>query len=108
MKPSTILLLLLLAAHNAHGDTITAYCACPKCCGPNAKGITASGKKVAVGMVAGPRRIPLGTKVLIGGNPYTVEDRTAKRYDGRWDIYFESHKAALIWGKQEKDVVIIK
>jgi 3D (Asp-Asp-Asp) domain-containing protein len=70
--------------------------------------MTASGKKVAVGMVAGPRRIPLGTRVLIGGVPYTVEDRTAKRYDGRWDIYFQSHKAALIWGKQEKDVVIIK
>ena len=26
--------------------TITYYCSCTKCCGPNAKGITASGKKV--------------------------------------------------------------
>lgn len=106
MKTQTILLLLLLATSNAHSDTITAYCACPKCCGPNARGITASGKKVAVGMVAGPRRIPLGTKVLIGGNPYTVEDRTAKRYDGRWDIYFDNHKQALRFGKRELKVII--
>ena len=30
---------------------VTHYCACTKCCGPNAQGITASGKKVAVGIL---------------------------------------------------------
>lgn len=31
---------------------VTHYCACSKCCGKNADGITASGKRVASGMVA--------------------------------------------------------
>ena len=31
---------------------VTHYCACAKCCGSNADGITASGKQAAPGMVA--------------------------------------------------------
>lgn len=31
---------------------VTHYCACAKCCGSNAQGLTASGKQAAVGMVA--------------------------------------------------------
>ena len=105
MKTSTILLLLLLAAHNAHSETITAYCACQICCGKNAKGITAAGTRPMQGRtVAAPRNVPLGTKVLIDGKPFTVEDRTARRFDGRWDIYFERHQDAKNFGKRKLDV----
>ena len=108
MKPHTILLLLLLAAHNAHSETITAYCACAKCCGRNAKGITAAGTRPMQGRtIAAPRRIPLGTRIHIEGIGWrTVEDRTAKRYDGRVDIYFASHKDALNWGIKKRKTVI--
>ena len=105
MKPHTILLLLLLAAHNAHSETVTGYCACPKCCGKGAKGITAAGTRPMQGRtVAAPRNVPLGTKVLIDGKPFTVEDRTARRFDGRWDIYFERHQDAKNFGKRKLKV----
>ena len=109
MKPSTILLLLLLAAHNAHSETITAYCACTVCCGKNARGITAAGTRPMQGRtVAAPRNVPLGTKVLIDGKPFTVEDRTARRFDGRWDIYFERHQDAKNFGVKQLKIERLK
>ena len=44
---------------------VTHYCACAKCCGSNADGITASGKKVARGMVAMSSHYPFGTQIMI-------------------------------------------
>ena len=102
-----MLLLLLLAAHNAHSETITAYCACSICCGPKARGITAAGTRPKQGRtIAAPRSVPLGSKVRVHGLPgvFTVEDRTARRFDGRWDIYFERHQDALKFGKRKLDV----
>lgn len=108
-------LLLLLGAHVASGATVTAYCPCVPCCGVKAKpadtGITSAGTRAKQGRtIAAPRSIPLGTKVKVEGldGVYTVEDRTARRFDGRWDLYFDNHKAALRWGKQELKVTIIK
>ena len=107
MKPHTILLLLLLAAPAAHSDTITAYCACSICCGPKARGITADGTRPVQGRtIAAPRSVPLGAKVRVQGLPgiFTVEDRTARRFDGRWDVYFERHQDAKNFGKRKLDV----
>ena len=102
-----MLLLLLLAASNAHSATITAYCACPICCGKGAKGITAAGTRPVQGRtIAAPRSVPLGAKVRVQGLPgvFTVEDRTARRFDGRWDVYFERHQDAKNFGKRRLDV----
>ena len=85
---------------------VTAYCACQLCCGPSAKGITASGKQIKVGYVAAPRGISFGTKVVIDGKTYIVEDRTAKKWDGRWDIYTPSHKQALKNGKRITNIYV--
>lgn len=54
---------------------VTHYCACAKCCGSNAQGLTASGKQAAVGMVAMSSHYPFGTQIMINGTMYTVEDR---------------------------------
>lgn len=54
---------------------VTHDCACSKCCGDNADGITASGKRVAPGMVAMSSYYPFGTVLVINGEVYTVEDR---------------------------------
>lgn len=80
--------------------TITAYCACKKCCGEGAKGITASGRLPVEGhTVAASRSIPLGTRINIEGLGWrVVEDRLAKRFDGRVDVYFASHAAAKKFG----------
>ena len=103
MKPHTILLLLLLAAPAAHSETITAYCACTVCCGKGAKGITAAGTRPMQGRtVAASRSIPLGTRIHIEGIGWrVVEDRTARRYDGRVDVYFDRHDEAKKFGIQK-------
>lgn len=79
---------------------ITAYCACTKCCGSNAVGLTASGKPPVQGVtVAGPRNLPFGTVVYIEGvGRRVVQDRTARRYDGRFDVYFTKHADAVRFG----------
>ena len=88
--------------------TITAYCACKTCCGPNAKGITASGKTPTINhTVAARRSIPFGSQVIIGQQRYVVEDRLAKRYDSRFDIYMSSHKAAREFGIKTQQVKVI-
>lgn len=89
-------------------NIVTAYCACTLCCGPHAAGITASGVAPIAGItVAGPRRYPFGTRVLINGRTYTLQDRTARRHDGEWDIYFASHAAARQFGRRLLSVQIL-
>jgi len=86
----------------------TAYCACTICCGPNAIGLTASGRAPIEGItVAAARSIPLGTRISISipgvmtNRTFKVQDRLAKKYDGRVDIYFNNHQTAKQFGKQK-------
>lgn len=81
---------------------VTHYCACTKCCGPNAQGITASGKQVATGMVAMSSYYPFGTLIEINGVMYTVEDRGGSGIENshsRVDIYVPDHNEALRLGR---------
>jgi 3D (Asp-Asp-Asp) domain-containing protein len=87
---------------------VTAYCKCNLCCGPNAKGICANNKPPIAGVtIAASRNIPLGSKVEVLGKTYTVQDRLAKRFDNRFDIYFASHKDAKQFGIRTNKVTII-
>ena len=110
MKSKIVTLSIFLLACTASAETITAYCACRKCCGENSAGITAIGRKPVEGRtVAASRSIPLGTKIHIEGIGWrVVEDRTARRYDGRVDVYFKSHADAVKFGKQNRSVRISK
>jgi len=87
---------------------ITAYCACAQCCGPHHANITSSGESPTPNYtIAGPRNLPLGTRCSINGHTYVVQDRTAKRFDGRFDIYFASHADAIKFGRQISNVTIL-
>lgn len=89
---------------------VTHYCACTKCCGPNAKGITASGKRVAVGMVAMSSYYPFGTQIMINGIMYTVEDRGGSGIENniaRVDIFVPDHNEALRFPTSDRAVVTI-
>lgn len=91
--------------------TVTAYCKCEKCCGKWAKyGKTANGNTPKQGITcAASRNIPFGTQLLIEKvGKRTVQDRLAKKYDNRIDIFFDSHDAALRFGKKQLKVQIIK
>lgn len=92
---------------------ITAYCSCVKCCGKT-DGITASGKPAQSGYVA-CNWLKFGTRLIIDGNSYTVQDRGAKSLFGskknkikHLDIWMASHKAALQYGVKYKEVTILK
>lgn len=80
---------------------LTAYCACASCCGVST-GITASGTVATQGRTVAMYGVPFGTKLLINGTVYTVEDRGTAY--GHVDIFFNSHADALRFGSQRADV----
>ena len=83
---------------------ITAYCSCAKCCGKT-DGITASGTKVKAGRtIAAPKNFPFGTKIMINGHIYTVEDRGGAIKGNRIDIYFDTHEEALKFGVKNIEI----
>ena len=78
---------------------ITGYCPCSSCCGKS-NGITASGKRATAGrtIAADTSKLPMGTKVVINGHTYTVEDVGGGVRGNHIDMFFSSHSAALQWG----------
>ena len=93
---------------------VTGYCPCTKCCGPNAQGITASGKRVSYNrgrfVAADTKVLPFGTKLSIpgyhGAEPVEVIDRGGAIKGHKLDLYFASHEDALVWGRQTLDVTV--
>lgn len=93
---------------------VTAYCPCVKCCGPNAQGITASGKRVSYNggkfVAADTHVLPFGQKLVIpgyaDGQPVEVTDRGGAIKGNKLDLYFPTHQEALVWGRQFVDVTI--
>lgn len=84
---------------------VTAYCACSQCCGPYANGITASGKiakaKHTIAVDAYNPIVPMGTKVIIEGVEYTVEDTgNLNHYGNDFDIFYDNHAACSTWGRR--------
>lgn len=88
---------------------ITAYCPCEICCGKS-DGITATGAKATEGrtIAADPNVLPYGTKVIINGHEYTVEDCGGSIKGNRIDLYFDSHDDALQWGRQTLEIFVSK
>lgn len=88
--------------------TCTAYCPGACCCGEYASGYTASGTLATEGRTIACNSLPMGSKVLIDGNTYIVEDTGWTPYGDEWiDIFFYSHDAALAFGVQEKEVYLL-
>lgn len=90
---------------------VTHYCACEKCCGENADGITASGKQARRGMVAMSSYYPFGTQIMINGTLYTVEDRGGAGIENnihRVDIFVPDHNEALRLGRYTTTATIYR
>ena len=96
---------------------LTAYCGCSKCCGKwgenrpldeNGKPIVYTANmtvaKEGVTIAADISVLPYGTKVIIDGHEYIVQDRGGVINGNRIDIYFESHQDALNFGVQYKEI----
>ena len=74
---------------------ITYYCNCPICCDKWST-TTASGATTVEGVTcAADPSIPFGTKLLINGHVYTVQDRGGAIKGKHIDIYIEGHDRAL-------------
>jgi len=105
--------------HKTHAEVVgvkgyvTGYSSIDSC--STAKCIMFSGKSAYIGAVACPRKYKIGTKVKINGKVYKCEDRTAKwiekKYPNTFDIFMgytkESHRRALVWGRQKLYIEII-
>ncbi|MDO5155264.1 MAG: SH3 domain-containing protein [Eubacteriales bacterium] len=80
--------------------TITAYCGCSKCSSGNNR--TASGTVPTEGrtIAADTSVLPYGTKVVIDGVVYTVEDCGSGICGNHIDIFFATHEQALAYGRR--------
>jgi cell wall-associated NlpC family hydrolase len=89
----------------------TAYCPCAQCCGKYANGITASGKKAkpkhTIAVDAYNPIVPMGTKVIIEGVEYTVEDTgDLNHYGNDFDIYYAKHEQTSEWGRRHVEAFL--
>jgi len=95
---------------------VTAYCACPRCCGPRAQGLTASGRRTDYNgghfVAADTRLLKFNTKLLIPGYAanQTVEviDRGGAIKGNKLDVFFPTHQEARQWGRQKLWVTVIE
>ncbi|HAC0715743.1 TPA_asm: peptidoglycan DD-metalloendopeptidase family protein [Listeria monocytogenes] len=96
------------------GKVVTSgYCNCEICCGVWAGGPTASGKMPSanrtIAVDAKNPIVPLGTKIVMNGIEYMVEDTgNFDRYGVAFDIYFDTHAEALQWGHKTLDAYLAK
>lgn len=81
---------------------LTGYCSCSICTGQWSDGSTASGTTPTAGRTIAMGGVPFGTKLMINGQVYTVEDRGTAY--GHVDIFCSSHSEALSFGVQYADV----
>ena len=88
------------------GQVVTSgYCNCPICCGIWSGGPTASGvyptANHTIAVDAYNPFVPMGTKVVMNGVEYTVEDTgNFDRYGVQFDVYYDSHQTAQNHGHQ--------
>ena len=95
---------------------VTAYCPCEKCCGKNARGITASGKPVSYNggrfVAADTRVLPFGSMLRIpqyhGEAIVEVIDRGGAIKGNKIDVFFTSHAEARKWGRQRLPVKVLR
>ena len=93
--------------------TLTAYCACSKCCSKWASGYTATGTLATEGrtIAVDPKVIPYGTRVLLiwpdgTQHSYIAEDCGGGINANHIDVFFNDHQAARVFGVQSAMVYL--
>lgn len=85
---------------------LTSYCTCAVCCGQWANGVTASGAMPAEGRTVAMAGVPFGTRLVINGQIYVVEDRGTPY--GHVDIFQNVHEECEQFGVQYAEVYLAK
>lgn len=87
--------------------TTTGYCNCGKCSGGHSLTYSGTVPKANHTISADLDLFPIGTKLMINGVVYTVED-IGSSVDGRWlDIYYDDHGQAVAHGMKTEEVFAI-
>ena len=91
--------------------TTSGYCSCPICCGQWSGGPTASGvmpqAKHTIAVDANNPFVPMGTKVVMNGTEYTVEDTGAfDRFGVQFDVFYANHAEALAHGHKKWEAFV--
>lgn len=72
----------------------------------------ANTERAYINAIACPRAFSFGTEVLIGKKHYICSDRTALKFDGRFDIFMgygeTAYYKAISFGKKIEQVKILK
>ena len=86
--------------------TTTGYCNCSICAGAYAGRATSSGvmPKANHTIAADPSVLPIGTRVIINGQEYKVEDTGSGVSGNKIDIYYDNHDAAMAHGNKKVEV----
>lgn len=101
-----------IQAGQSLGNVVTsAYCSCPICCGVWSGGPTASGAMPTanhtLAVDAANPFVPMGTKIIMNGTEYVVEDTgNFDQYGVQFDIYFDDHTTASNWGHQTMEAFL--
>lgn len=98
--------------HGLGTFTVTAYCACPNCCGayaadrPDGVVYGAIGEPLTpyYSIAVDPNVIALGDTVTINGQEYKAQDTGGGVKGNHIDIYMDDHEAAIEWGVQYLEV----
>lgn len=84
--------------------TITGYCSCPACSSGHNKTFSGTVPKPNHTISADLNVFPLGTKLLINGITYTVEDKGSAVKGNKLDIFYGSHDEAMAAGSYKAEV----
>ena len=84
--------------------TITGYCNCSVCSGGHNKTFSGTVPQPDHTISADLNVFPLGTKLLIDGITYTVEDKGSSVTGNKLDIFYGSHEEALAVGTYTAEV----
>ena len=68
---------------------------------------TASGARAKEGYTCAANFVPMGSVIIYDGHKYVVQDRMSPKHNRHVDIFMESHKKALQFGRKNAKVQVI-
>lgn len=88
--------------------TTTGYCNCEKCSGGHNLTYSGTVPQANHTLSADLELFPIGTKLMIHGTVYTVEDMGSTVDGHKVDIYYSSHEEAVAHGTKQEEVFMVE
>lgn len=88
--------------------TTTGYCNCSICSGGHNLTYSGTVPQANHTLSADLDLFPIGTKLMINGTVYTVEDMGSSVEGNKVDIYYASHEEAIAHGTKQEEVFMVE